>query len=110
MIYIPAKYDFIEVIGAVKNPGRYPFNKNLTFDDYIDQAGGVTKRATKKYFIIKSNSGEKISLNKTKKQIIASQDVIFIQAKNDFNSWERFQDTIALTSRILTILAIINTL
>lgn len=110
VIYVPSKYDFVEIIGAVKNPGRYPFEKDFTFNDYVEQAGGFTKRATKKYFIIESNTGEKIPVNKPKTQLVSSQDVVFIQAKTDYNTWERFQDGIALASRILTIMAIINNL
>ena len=33
---------FIEVDGAVRNPGRYPYDTNITLEQAIDLAGGLT--------------------------------------------------------------------
>ena len=108
IIYIPKKYNFIEVIGAVRNPGRYPFDNGLTIQEYIKQSGGVTKNATKRYFIIQSSTGDRLDLKKTKNYELKSQDIIFIEEKNDYNSWDRFKDFIETGSQVLTILAILN--
>ena len=108
IIYIPRKYSFVEVIGAVRNPGRYPFNENLTIQEYIERSGGVTKNATNKYFIIQSSTGDRLNLKEAKDYKIKSQDIIFIEEKNDYNSWDRFKDFIEISSQVLTILAILN--
>ena len=35
-IIIPENFDFIEVLGAVLKPGRYPYKENISFSKYID--------------------------------------------------------------------------
>ncbi|MBJ48002.1 MAG: hypothetical protein CMG59_02355 [Candidatus Marinimicrobia bacterium] len=108
VIIIPKKYDFIEVIGAVRNPGRYPYLSTLSINDYVIQSGGITENATKKYFIIQASTGDRLALSQIKNYDLKSQDIIFVEEKNDYNSWERLTDIIQLSSQILTIFAILN--
>ena len=108
IILVPKKYNFIEVIGAVRNPGRYTFNGNLTIDEYIQQSGGITKNATNKYFIIQSSTGDRLDSKKAKDYNLKSQDIIFVEEKNDYNSWDRFKDFVEVSSQIFTILAVFN--
>ena len=108
IIYIPKQYSFIEVIGAVRNPGRYPFGDNINVQDYINQSGGITSNATKKYFIIQSDTGDRVYIKEIDSYKLKSQDIIFIEEKNDYNSWDRFKDFIEVGSQVLTILAILN--
>ena len=108
VIYIPAQYNFVEVIGAVRNPGRYPFNQDSDFKDYIAQAGGATDNATKKYFIIQASTGDRFSVKNFSNYELKSQDIIFIEEKNDYNNWERIKEFVELSSQVLTILAILN--
>ena len=109
IISIPKKYDFIEVIGAIRNPGRYPFIMGRKVGDYIEMAGGITGNSTNKYYVIESGTGDRIYY-KDFKGNLNSQDIIFIEEKNDYNSFDRFKDVIELTSQVLTILAVINNL
>ena len=108
VIYIPTQYNFIEVIGAIRNPGRYPFNNNSDAKAYIEQAGGVTDNATKKYFIIQASTGDRFSIKSFSNYELKSQDIIFIEEKNDYNNWERIKEFVELSSQVLTILAILN--
>ena len=108
IIYIPKQYSFIEVIGAVRNPGRYPFGDNVSVQDYINQSGGITSNATKKYFIIQSDTGDRVNIKEIDSYKLKSQDIIFIEEKNDYNSWDRFKDFVEVGSQVLTILAILN--
>ena len=109
IIIIPKKYDFIEVIGAARNPGRYPFITGKEVEDYIDMAGGVTGNSTSKYYIIQSGTGDRI-FYKDFKGSLNSQDIIFIEERNDYNSFDRFKDVVQITSQVLTILAVMNNL
>ena len=108
IIFVPKKYNFIEVIGAVRNPGRYTYNSSLTIDEYIHQSGGATKNATNKYFIIQSSTGDRLDSKKTKDYNLKSQDIIFVEERNDYNSWDRFKDFVEVSSQIFTILAVLN--
>ena len=109
VIYIPKKYDFIEVIGAVRNPGRYPFILTTGIKEYIEMAGGVTGNSTNKYYIIQSGTGDRVYY-KDFSGDLNSQDIIFVEERNDYNSFDRFKDVVQISSQIITILAIINNL
>ena len=39
-ISVLPKINFIEIVGAVNRPGKYPYNENFTVSDYIKLAGG----------------------------------------------------------------------
>ena len=110
VIHIPTKYDFIEVIGAVRNPGRYPYQSNQNFKDYIYLSGGMTKNATKKYYVIEASTGDRIHLKAPFKYTLKSQDIIFIEEKNEYRFWDKFRDIIELTSQLLTIIAVTLTI
>ena len=109
VINVPKKYDFIEVIGAIRNPGRYPFITGQKLQDYIQMAGGVTGNSTNKYYIIQSGTGDRIYYKDFSGKL-TSQDIIFIEEKNDYNSFDRFKDIVQITSQVLTILVVMNSL
>ena len=48
LIFIPKKTNYIEIIGSVKFPGRYPYNNSFDVSDYIESAGGKTSNSTRK--------------------------------------------------------------
>ena len=110
VIFIPSKYDFIEVIGAIRNPGRYPYSPIKNIKDYISIAGGMTENATKRYYVIQSSTGDRIPVKISSKYQFSNQDIIFIEEKNEYQFWDRFKDFIELTSQILTIIAVIVTI
>ena len=45
-IFIPRKNDYIEVIGGVVHPSRYPLTSNFTALDYIKLSGGQKQRVS----------------------------------------------------------------
>ncbi len=84
-IYIPRYFPYIEVIGAVNAPGRYLYKPINNAKDYIKLAGGVSKNASRKKFIIKSTTGQRLKLNKN--ESLSYGDIIFIPDKVDYNEW-----------------------
>ncbi len=64
-IIVPTKPNIINVFGEVLNPTAILFNRNLTIDSAIDQAGGFHSLADKKrVYVIKSNGlVKKVSKN-----------------------------------------------
>jgi len=74
-----------------------------------DMAGGVTGNSTSKYYTIQSGTGDRI-FYKDFKGSLNSQDIIFIEERNDYNSFDRFKDIVQITSQVLTILAVMNNL
>ena len=105
-IVIPKKLDYIEVIGAVKHPGRYPYLKRYNSNDYINLSGGLTKNSTRNKYIIKYSTGQRLPFSNNLK--IESGDIIFIAEKADYNSWDRFKEWMAIISQISTTIIVIQ--
>ena len=82
-VVILENFDYIEILGGVLKPGRYPYTTNITFDEYVDLAGGITNTATRKKFIIKAGTGQRLPIKKTVQ--IENGDTIFIPEKMEYN-------------------------
>ncbi len=85
VIFIQKYFPYVEVIGAVESPGRYPFSLANNANDYIKLAGGVTKNASRKRFIIKSTTGQRLKVSRNLD--LQYGDVVFIPEKVDYNEW-----------------------
>ena len=94
-ILIPKSFSYIEVIGAVLNPGRYKYSKDLKPNDYIKLAGGASQNASRNNFIVKSMTGQRFKLQKN--YPIEPGDIIFISEKIEYDD-ERFLFKEYLTS------------
>ena len=85
VIFIQKYFPYVEVIGAVESPGRYPFSSENNANDYIKLAGGVTKNASRKRFVIKSTTGQRLKASRNLD--LQYGDVVFIPEKVDYNEW-----------------------
>jgi len=85
VIFIQKFFPYVEVIGAVESPGRYPFSSANNANDYIKLAGGVTKNASRKRFVIKSTTGQRLKASRNLD--LQYGDVVFIPEKVDYNEW-----------------------
>ena len=106
IITIPEAIDYIEVLGGVYYPGRYPFYDNYSLDDYINLAGGYTKTARNKKYIVKNSNGQRIPFNK--KINIENGDIIFVAEKIEYNVWERFKEIISVLGQLATLAVVIQ--
>ena len=106
IIYVPFFVPKIEIIGAVKNPGMYPINKNYDMKSYIIDTGGETNLSSKKYYVIHSN-GEKnnVSLSFNDFQY---GDIIYVESKQDINNWTKFKEIMSVVGQIAALLAVIQ--
>jgi protein involved in polysaccharide export with SLBB domain len=106
IIHVPENFDYVEILGAVKRPGRYPFIQSYLYDDYIEIAGGITSNATRNKFVIKAGTGQRLpAKNKTK---IDTGDIIFIAEKMEYNKWIVLKDVLATASQIAVLLFYID--
>ena len=105
-IIIPPRINYVEIIGAVSNPGRYPFIKGYSIYDYIKSSGGKTKRAKKSIYIIHSyNQKEKVRNSYSE---IKNGSIIFVESKEDFNLWNKLQESVGLIGQLATLIAVIQ--
>ena len=105
-IVILENFDYIEILGGVLKPGRYPYTTDITFEEYVDLAGGITKTATRKKFIIKAGTGQRLPINKTAK--IENGDTIFIPEKMEFNKWVILKDILASLGQVAALIVVIQ--
>ena len=108
IIYIPRYFPYIEVIGAVNSPGRYPYNKNYTAKDYLKLAGGTSKNAGRKKFLVKSTTGQRIKLKNY--QNLENGDIIFIPELLEFNEWYVAKETVAGLYQLILVLFYIQSI
>ena len=102
-ILIPKSFPYIEIIGAISFPGRYAFKNNLTSDDYIKMAGGLSKNSSGKKFIVKSMTGQRFKLNNN--YDLESGDIIFIAEKIEYNDeFFLFKEYLTSISQIAVLL------
>ena len=105
-IVILENFNYIEILGGVLKPGRYPYTTDITFNEYIDLAGGITNTATRKKFIIKAGTGQRLPINKTAQ--IENGDTIFIPEKMEYNKWIILKDILASLGQVAALIVVIQ--
>ena len=105
-ISILPKINFIEIVGAVNRPGKYPYNKDYTVFDYIRFAGGKKKNSLKNNYIIEQGSIIKKTIETN--QILHGGDIIFVPYDLEVNRWTRFKDWMAVTGLVSAFIVLIQ--
>jgi len=101
IIIVPDKIDYIEIIGGIKNPGIYKYDSKFDINNYIEKSGSFTELAkNKKIYIINQENGIRVKVNKAYSP--NPGDIIFIEEKATFKSWERFSESIKLAGTLAT--------
>ncbi len=105
-IVILENFNYIEILGAVLKPGRYPYTTDITYDEYVDLAGGLTETATRKKFIIKAGTGQRLPIKKTVQ--IENGDIIFIPEKMEYNKWVILKDVLLALGQVAALIVVIQ--
>ena len=108
VIFIPRYFPYVEVIGSILSPGRYPYVIGNKARDYIDAAGGISKNASRKRFIVKSTTGQRLKLRRN--QQIESGDIIFVPDKLEYNEWYAAKELIAAIGQVVVLFVYIQTI
>ena len=108
IIFIPRYFPYVEVIGSVSFPGRYPYFVENTVKDYLNAAGGISKNASRKRFLVKSTTGQRLKLKRN--QVIDSGDVIFIPEKLEYNEWYAAKELISAIGQVAVLFVYIQTI
>ena len=78
-IYIPQN-DFFFIIGAVKRPGTYPLEPNMTMLQAVTIAGGFSERASKKKVkVIREIESQPKTISANLNDPVESQDTIIVE-------------------------------
>ena len=105
-VFIPKKFDYIEVIGAVNLPGRYPFNKRMDVEEYLALSGGKTNVSTRKVYIVKYGTGQRVKFEKG--MSLESGDIIFIPEKINKDKLETTKAYVDIFYKVIISILTIN--
>ena len=105
-INVLPKINFIEIVGAVNRPGKYPYNENFTILDYINLAGGKKRNSLNNTYLIEQGSVVK-KIVKTN-QSLNGGDVIFIPYDLEINRWTRFKDWLTVSGQVAAFIVLIQ--
>ncbi len=105
-LYIPKLNNYVNVGGRVNNPGRILHNKEFTYEDYINQAGGYGYRADESATLVVKSKGQQYSA-KSKNYVIEPGDNIFVLTENELTFFEVFTTTLTIITQIFTIVAVV---
>ena len=94
--------NFIEIIGAVNRPGKYPYNENFTVADYIRLAGGKKGNSLSSNYIIEQGSILKKIVERN--QSLNGGDIIFVPYDLEINKWTRFKDWMTITGQVSAVI------
>ena len=108
IIFVPRDFPYVEVIGSILSPGRYPFSIGNKANDYIEMAGGISKNASRKKFIVKSTTGQRLILRRNQK--IESGDIIFVPDKLEYNRWYAAKELISAIGQVVVLFVYIQTI
>ena len=105
-VHVPENYYYVEVLGGVLKPGRYPYDKNKPIEGYIKLAGGMSQTSTKNIYIIKAGTGQRLPAKKN--VIIENGDIIFIADKMEYNGWTVARDILTALGQVAALIVVIQ--
>ena len=108
LIEIPKNFPFIEISGAIKYPGLYPFQKNKSLNQYLRDAGGITESETNDIYIIKRGSGQRINYKNV--DTLESGDIIYIVQKINLDKKTKLENSIMIANGVTSTLSFILSL
>lgn len=103
-IVVPIDRKLITVFGQVNKPGLYPYDEQVSIEEYIEKAGGISIAGVKdRIFVIKVGSRNWQKPEETK---LESGDMIFVDRKpyEDFVTSQQLQ--INRTQRYISIMSL----
>jgi len=105
VIDIPEEKNFIIILGQAVNPGKVPFNKEYTVDDYIRIAGGFGWRAlTSDVRVIKVNTGEWIDADNIE-ELEPGDTIWILEDPPPPKFWDVFTTTLTILGQVATVIA-----
>ena len=104
VIMIPARYEDVYVVGAVKNPGPYAYYPNMRAIDYLGLAGSSEKaKSPSKVQVIRKSSTKSVN---GKNLIIEPGDTVFIPARMELGVREIASVVVTVTNVLLAMKAL----
>ena len=108
-VFVPTRSGIIQVLGQVKSPGFYKFDKRERVSDAIRNAGGLKKNADMKEIVVQHANGKSVEYKKFfRNPKIYDGSIIIVgleDIKEPFKVTEYFKDLTAIVSGVVQILS-----
>jgi protein involved in polysaccharide export with SLBB domain len=106
-IVVPRHRPVVSVQGEVLTPGYVRFQRGRKLSDYIEDAGGLTRRADRRHIrVTRASTDQRLSFKEVKE--IHPEDVIWVPTKRGRSAWETTRDLIAAVSQAATVFLVIR--
>lgn len=103
VINIPVRRGFVNVMGAVQQPGFMRVEEGKSIDFYVSKAGGLNWNAKgSKIRIIKARTGQRFRASRN--VLIEAGDTIHIPEKKPVDLWASFKDAATVFANCATII------
>jgi protein involved in polysaccharide export with SLBB domain len=105
-IIVPSLIQYVNIQGRVNNPGKVRFKPHLTYNDYINLAGGYAFRADiDETFITKPKGGQFLANKMDYK--LEPGDVILVPTQSDVTFMETFTTLLTIATQLVTIAGVV---
>ncbi len=108
-IVIPEALKTVYVSGGVMKPGAVLFKPGMTYESYIERAGGFNSRArTYSVILIKGRSGSWIEADNDLP--VEAGDTIFVPENAYWDWYEIFKDGLTITAQLISIFVLLRSI
>jgi protein involved in polysaccharide export with SLBB domain len=98
-VLVPVRRVEVQVLGAVRNPGMIAYNAGSSVAQYVNAAGGLTRRADRGHaLVLRARTGARLQVREA--GVVEPGDAVIVPFREDHNTLQ----TIQLMSSIASIL------
>lgn len=108
-IYIPERNNYINVSGSVRNPGRIVFKPGLTYEQYIDLAGGYGFRADRDATFVVKVKGDQFPAD-SENYTLEPGDNILVLDEPETLAIDIFTKALTIATQLVTIMGVVLTI
>lgn len=108
-IYVPERNSYINVTGSVRNPGRIVYRPSLTYDRYIELAGGYGFRADKKATLVVKTKGDAFPAE-SENYSLEPGDNILVLDEPESKFIEVFTQALTILTQLVTVAGVVYTI
>jgi protein involved in polysaccharide export with SLBB domain len=101
-IRVPIRQRFIELIGAVRNPGLQVYQEGWTLKDYLMEAGGKEPGVPKSTIKLR-RAGSVQFVTVKYGTVLLPGDVVMIPYHDELTAWQKFKEGLSVTVQLVTL-------
>ncbi len=101
-IRVPIRQRFVELIGAVRNPGLQIYQEGWTLKDYLEEAGGKEPGVPKSTIKLR-RAGSVQFVTVKYGTVLQPGDVVMIPYRDELTAWQKFKEGLSVTVQLVTL-------